>query len=82
MLKHNYNNNMYDVKHTIKIMHIHALSINIQDWTIALAVLVFMIIDIVLLLSSTIITEFLGLSTVTVIPNKVSPRTVTGVCKM
>ena len=55
---------------------------NIEDWTMALAVLVFIIIDIILLLSSTIVTGSLGLSTVIVIPNKGSPRTVTGVCKM
>ena len=52
---------------------------NIEDWILALGVLVFVIIDIILLLLNATITETLGLSMAIPIPNRDNPRTVTGV---
>ena len=52
---------------------------NIEDWILALGVLVFVIIDIILLLLNATITETLGLSMAISIPNRDNPRTVTGV---
>ena len=52
---------------------------NIQDWILALGVLVFVIIDIILLLLSTTITETIGQSMAIPVPNRDNPRTITGV---
>ena len=52
---------------------------NIEDWILALGVLVFVIIDIILLFLYTIITESIGESMVIPVLNRDNPRTVTGV---
>ena len=52
---------------------------NIQDWVLAVGVLVFVVIDILLLVLNLIISEALGQSELSVVPNRDNPRTVTGV---
>ena len=52
---------------------------NIQDWVLAVGVVVFVVIDILLLVLNLIISEALGQSELSVVPNRDKPRTVTGV---
>ena len=52
---------------------------NIQDWVLAVGVVVFVVIDILLLVLNLIISEALGQSELSVVPNRDNPRTVTGV---
>lgn len=52
---------------------------NIQDWVLALGVLVFVVIDILLLVLNLIISEALSQSELSMVPNRDNPRTVTGV---
>ena len=52
---------------------------NIQDWVLALGVLVFVVIDILLLVLNLIISEVLSQSELSMVPNRDNPRTVTGV---
>ena len=52
---------------------------NIQDWVLALGVVVFIVVDILLLVLNLIISEALGQSKLSVVPNRDNPRTLTGV---
>lgn len=52
---------------------------NIQDWVLAVGVVVFVVIDILLLVLNLIISEALDQSELSVVPNRDKPRTVTGV---
>ena len=52
---------------------------NIQDWVLAVGVVVFVVIDILLLVLNLIISEALGQSELSVVLNRDNPRTVTGV---
>lgn len=54
---------------------------NIQDWVLAFGVLVFVFIDILLLVFSLAVSEGLGHSELSAVPNRDIPRTVTGVSK-
>ena len=60
-------------------IYIQCLYQNIKDGVLALGILVFVIIDIVLLILSTALTEIVGQSMVILVPNRDNPRTVTGV---
>ena len=52
---------------------------NIQDWVLAVGVVIFVVIDILLLVLNLIISEAVGQSELSVVPNRDNPRTVTGV---
>jgi hypothetical protein len=52
---------------------------NIQDWVLAVGVVVFVVIDILLLVLNLVISEALGHSELSVVPNREKLRTVTGV---
>ncbi len=58
--------------------HTHDVQ-NIQDWVLAVGVVVFVVIDILLLVLNLVISEALGQSELSVVPNRDNIRTVTGV---
>ena len=55
------------------------LNQNVEDWVLALGILVFIVIDLVILSLNVIIGEALGALKVILVPNKENPRTVAGV---